>query len=72
MGKVLKPGIDPNWAGEGMKLLASIRNRDAHVYTENVRRSHFRVVADLFVPAINGILASLEPGELNAHRGGER
>jgi hypothetical protein len=42
-------------------LASSIRNRDAHLYTKNVRQSHHHLVEGLFVPAMNVLLASLNP-----------
>jgi hypothetical protein len=36
---------------------SSIRNRDAHYYAKGVRAAHFRVIPDLLVPALNGVLA---------------
>lgn len=34
-------------------LTMTIRNRDAHAYVPNVRNSHFWMVQDVFVPALN-------------------
>jgi len=41
-------------------LAKSIRNRDAHAYVTNVRKEHFWLVEELFVPSFN-ILTSWIP-----------
>jgi hypothetical protein len=46
-------------------LTDTIRNRDAHRYAANVRRFNFRLVKDLFVPAFNVFLVSLDQSELS-------
>jgi hypothetical protein len=55
-----------------LRFLASfIRNRDAHRYEQNVRTSHFWAVGQLFVPALNILLASINQSHLAAHLNGE-
>ena len=41
-------------------LASSIRNRDAHRYTQNVRSFHFHLVPKLFVPALNILLSNVD------------
>ena len=41
-------------------LRESMRNRDAHQYVQNVRAAHFQAVPNLFVPALNVVLRSLD------------
>lgn len=47
-------------------LRDTIRNRDAHRYSKDVRAFHFHVVGMLFVPAFNAVLRSLNQAELRA------
>jgi hypothetical protein len=50
-----------------IKLLASrFRNRDAHTYAKNVRAFHFYLVPNLFVPALNQLLSSIDQTALHA------
>ena len=51
-------------------LRQSVRNRDAHRYTMNVRAFHFHALGSLFVPALNSILISLGRPELAARLSG--
>jgi hypothetical protein len=59
---------DPNdatfvWAS--LKLLAAaVRNRDAHRYVRGIRASQFHGVADLFVPALNILMTTLDCSDL--------
>lgn len=49
----------------GLRLLGdTIRNRDAHHYTQNVRTFHFHTVKQIFVPVFNELLATLNQDEL--------
>src|SRR6266852_144688 len=58
VGEILKPGRERDLVSASIKLLAStIRNRDAHRYTQNVRTFNFHLVKSLFVPAFNILLA---------------
>ena len=63
---ILKPaGEEGDFVYAGIDLLRdSIRNRDAHQYARNVRAFHFHVVHDLFVPALNILLATLDQEDL--------
>jgi hypothetical protein len=44
-------------------LGSTIRNRDAHAYVPNVRASHFWLVDDLFMPALNLLIEWIPKGE---------
>lgn len=50
----------------------TIRNRDAHAYVPKKRDSHFYLVRELFIPAVNDLLlwTQLQAGELNKWRKG--
>jgi len=68
VGKIPKLKQEQEFVTASIKLLAStIRNRDAHRYTRNVRAFHFHVVGSLFVPAFNILLASLSEIDLRSH-----
>jgi len=45
-------------------LRSTIRNRDAHRYTQNVRAFHFYLIEILFVPAFNILLRNVDQNEL--------
>ena len=51
-------------------LRRTIRNRDAHAYVPKKRDSHFYLVRELFIPAVNDLLlwTRLPAGELNKWR----
>lgn len=67
LGAALKGLPERDLVLAAVKLLAStIRNRDAHRYTKNVRAFHFHVLAKVLVPAFNAILASIDQTELRA------
>ncbi len=48
-------------------LAATIRNRDAHRYAENVRTFHFASVESVFVPSLNALLGTLDQEDLQMH-----
>lgn len=63
--KIIKADRERNLVLASYKFLASsIRNRDAHRYTRDVRAFHFHVVERLFIPAFNILLRSLDQSEL--------
>ena len=63
--QILKSGRERDFVCASIKLLASsIRNRDAHRYTQNVRAFDFHLIETMFVPAFNILLASLSKDEL--------
>ena len=65
---VMNPGPERDLVSASIKLLAStIRNRDAHRYTQNVRAFHFPAVEKLFVPSLNALLQLLAQDELRSH-----
>ena len=63
--KIIKPSQERNLVVASYKLLASsIRNRDVHRYTRNVRAFHFHGVESVFVPAFNILLKTLDQQKL--------
>jgi hypothetical protein len=67
LNSILQGAPDRALVLAAFKLLTkTVRNRDAHRYTENVRAFHFHVVGALFVPALNAILRCLDQAELQA------
>ena len=63
--KILKTDKERDFVEASYELLrSSIRNRDAHRYTRNVRAFHFRAVESLFVPAFDILLETLDQHDL--------
>lgn len=63
--KLVQASAQPKLAQAAFNLLRDgMRNRDAHQYVKNVRAAHFDAVSQLFVPALNEVLRTLDQKRL--------